>query len=254
MNRLGFFLVVLLLVGWALLYSRVFATWQENEGDGSGAFPEVIMGGAFSDVMPETLEALQRPVESFHCPSIRLSDLAVFITDMWGFELVIPEAHQETLLSAERFSRQPLCYILTEILRPHGLGFLRQEEKLHVIPMEEVAMDTGRRKVVFPVAALAGRRIDVWVQSRPIIQLAVTMQALHNENTEGLPPVGIQLEGYRNGQRWFLQNIQTEIHRPGTLQLSSSVSSHCTVEPLQIVEEEDSTLIQARMEFSYGKE
>ncbi|NQU44974.1 hypothetical protein HQ520_16940 [bacterium] len=250
------FVAACFLAGWLLFYLllRAMQPALDNPTGGAWRSAENFLAIAAAADQPD-IPLLEREYKIFNCPSISVQALGKLLEEDWGLELDSPGVAPSLKLEGPRYGGRYVAAILIDLLRPHGYGFFRQRDTIHLVEAQ-IREDRRERPGIGAIKtcryqtrlrAAAGEPIDLWIESEPLIRLRITAQPLFGETTEKTPEVGILLEGRHNQRNWFHHSVETRLEQPVTMETKGRHPVWCLIKPTMVTEQE----VILEVEFSY---
>ena len=251
-----------LLALWAVAYLWLSALPRTEEdkaegmpGEGNAGQTEETTGNPAA--APDAEDELEQECSVFNFPDLKIKGLAKLMGEMWGLQLEYPDSALSLTLKGLGLGGQTRAAILLELLRPHGYGFFRQGNVVHVVKAEfkgtaEDKQPAPGRKAVklsrFQVSfqAKAGEPLDLWVETNPLIRLRITAQPFDGETSAGRE-VGILVDARRDLQPWFQHKMETLVGQEASIEMKSRQVAWCTMTPQSIADQ----TISMKVEFYY---
>jgi len=199
-------------------------------------------------------DVLEQEWKTCNVAVLRMSVLEKLLQEK-GLRLVYAPAQRFLNLSPADYSGKYVAEVLVGLLRPHGLGFFRQGNSIYVTEMTlkqerkparaDGEMPLQSSLVRTTIRAKVSEPIDMWVDSDPLMRLRIVAQPFYGESQSNL--VGLIIEGYRNQEQWFYQDLKTQMGEESLIDVKADGHMWCLVTPTALSGSE----ITLKMEFYY---
>jgi hypothetical protein len=228
-------------IAWLCLYA-VLRTGFRSEGASIEPIAPSKSAVASSEAAENAANVVD-PLESenrvFNFPELRLGYMAAFLKKS-GLELKCKPSERNLSAEGIDYNGRALSGILVDLLRPHGRGIVRDGSVVQVIPME-LRQEHRRTEDGEPIltnhlrtqlSAEAGKDIDLWISSEPLLRLRIAAQPYFGEGDTD--KIGFTIEARRNQKTWFEHEMETRIGESSRIEVRGTELMWCLIKPIRL--------------------
>ncbi len=187
------------------------------------------------ETTPTQLGILERPLDVFNFSSLDMAGLSAILNEE-GLELLYPSESENLSLTVQEAGGRPLGEILAQMLSPHRYIFVRQDERVQILPASPYTVSHEEPEdgqvppctlgVTFEMNPNSA--CEFWIDCAPPIHLQLRVDPLYGEgNEEGENTVKqiCTVMARRDGRLLFRQVLHTRMDKTASIQVRMDADS-----------------------------